>query len=315
MKVSDKAKQSAKWWLTQLEAWNGRCMIQEKEDITVDTDASDIDWGYAVRTTDGIRHFNQGNWSAKEKLMSINWRELRTVVHAMDENGLSWRRCVVKVRTDNITTFAIINKQGSARYEHLHSLAKKLAWICDVNKIRLFAVYLSGKNNAIADWLSRVKLNNQQELQLQKSDFTLIEEKFGKRKIDLLATYKNRQTEAYMSLNYEEEAIATDALQHQWPQHAYAYPPWILINRILAKLNHEKIKDLVLVTPAWTAQSWWGELVPKVHQNPIKRSTQADYLANLRTAGLNPSVIDIMQQVKKKTKNNSNIHQPVTPLP
>jgi hypothetical protein len=108
--------------------------------------------------------------------------------------------------------------------------------------------------------LSRQTLNPQHEVQLPIQIFRQLEKEFGRRTIDLFASETNRQTPLYYTLNHEESAKGTDAMSHHWPPGAYAYPPFILLNRILAKIHNEKTTDLVLVTPSWTTQSWWAEL-------------------------------------------------------
>jgi hypothetical protein len=90
--------------------------------------------------------------------------------------------------------------------------------------------------------------------------FRQLEKEFGRRIIDLFGLETNRQTPLYYSLNHEESAKGTVAMSHHWPSGAYAYPPFILLNRILTKIHNEKTKDLVLVTSSWTIPSWWAEL-------------------------------------------------------
>jgi hypothetical protein len=46
--VSTKSSEAAKWWVTELDGWNGRTMVRETPDVTLDTDASDFGWGFAV---------------------------------------------------------------------------------------------------------------------------------------------------------------------------------------------------------------------------------------------------------------------------
>jgi len=47
-------------------------------------------------------------------------------------------------------------------------------------------------------------------------------------------------------------------LGHMWETGAYAFHPWILINKILANFHKETIQDVVLVTPNWPTQTLWG---------------------------------------------------------
>jgi hypothetical protein len=108
--------------------------------------------------------FGQGKWSCQDRSMSINWRELQAVVHALDENAVSWRGKTALVRSDNVTTCALINKQGSRFHAHLHKLACKLLYLCQTHRIRIFARHVAGKDNQVADVLSRQTLNPQHEV-------------------------------------------------------------------------------------------------------------------------------------------------------
>jgi hypothetical protein len=272
--ISKEIKESAKWWINNLAAWNGRSMIQEQAEIVIETDASDFGWGYVAKNDKGdILTVGQGRWRAPDVQNSINWRELKAVVIAIDQHAISWSKRTIQIRSDNMTTCSIVNRQGSRQHQHLHSLASKLAYLCDLNKIRLFAKYLPGKENTIADHLSRKTIHPQHEQRLHPQDFQLIEATFGKRTIDLFASNQNNQLPTYISMNRDNQAIAIDAMNCNWPTKAYAFPPWLLINRILAKIQRNPVQELVLVTPHWTTQPWWPELMSLATKNlPLCRS-------------------------------------------
>jgi hypothetical protein len=88
-------------------------MAKHQPDLTLETDASDFGWGYAVHDPATGRPFGQGKWSCQDCCTSINWRELQPIVHALDENVISWSRKTVLVRLENLTTCVLINKQDS----------------------------------------------------------------------------------------------------------------------------------------------------------------------------------------------------------
>jgi hypothetical protein len=95
----------------------------------------------------------------------------------------------------------IITKQESRKHQHLHPLATRIAYICEISKIRLFAVYLPGSQNIIANQFSRKNLHPQDEQKMHHSDFHQIEESFGRRAIDLFASNDNHQLQQYFSRN------------------------------------------------------------------------------------------------------------------
>jgi hypothetical protein len=72
--VSTEWRETASWWLTELNGWNGRTMVRETPDVTLETDASDFGWGFAVQHHATANQFGQDKRSLFEKLMSISWR-------------------------------------------------------------------------------------------------------------------------------------------------------------------------------------------------------------------------------------------------
>ena len=46
--------------------------------------------------------------------------------------------------------------------------------------------------------------------------------------------------------------LATDAMQQEWNQDIlYAFPPFLLIQRVLCKIEKEKVSTVILITPEW----------------------------------------------------------------
>jgi hypothetical protein len=160
-------------------------MVRETPDVTLDTDASDFGWGFAAQDHSTANQFGQGKCSPSQKLMSINWRELRAMDHAIDSNAMSWTRKTVMVRSDNVTTCALVNKQGSRQHAHLHQLATSLLYLCNTHQIKLFAKCIPGRENHVVDHLSRQTLHPQHEVPLSTDQFLTLESMFGEKKLDL----------------------------------------------------------------------------------------------------------------------------------
>jgi hypothetical protein len=92
---------------------------------------------------------------------------------------------------------------------------------------------------------------------MHPTDFRQIEMKFGARTIDLFASKETRLLPHYFSRQPDKNALGVDAFLHKWPEGAYAFPPWIIVNKVLAKIRQDQMKDVVQVTPTWTTQSWY----------------------------------------------------------
>ena len=59
-----------------------------------------------------------------------------------------------------------------------------------------------------------------------------------------------------------------DALTQSWNNiRGYAFPPFCLIGRCLAKIRSEKVPWVLLITPLWKSQTWFP-LLPEMSVEP-----------------------------------------------
>jgi hypothetical protein len=79
--------------------------------------------------------------------------------------------------------------------------------------------------------------------------------------IDLFASAGNNKCRRYYSWRPSNGALGTDALAQSWRQEGdmYAWPPNILIPKVLKKLKEEWGRMLI-ITPAWAAATWGRKL-------------------------------------------------------
>ncbi len=86
------------------------------------------------------------------------WRELDTAVKGLEKWGETMRAGPGEgralVRSDNSTTVAVINKQATSS-AHLVPLLRKLRGVCEKHGLEVAALHIPGKENDLADWLSR----------------------------------------------------------------------------------------------------------------------------------------------------------------
>lgn len=76
--LSLEAKEEMAWWLTHMEAWNGRAIFGSVTDLVIESDASRAGWG--ARCGD----FSTGGvWSLDERALHINCLELLAGSFAM----------------------------------------------------------------------------------------------------------------------------------------------------------------------------------------------------------------------------------------
>jgi hypothetical protein len=84
------------------------------------TDASSSRWGLVWRGE--VRSIR---FSHRQRLRSINWKELYAVLRACDIFGESWRNHAVRLRVDNLTACAYVRK-GHGKNTALSSLARRI---------------------------------------------------------------------------------------------------------------------------------------------------------------------------------------------
>lgn len=164
--MNDELKESLQWWKDVLSEANIHrkiwCDVDRKLFLwssdtatlmpgvakTICTDASDHGWGASTGITTSA-----GTWTEKQKLTSINWRELKTINLAICcWNFLS--NSPILVLTDSSTAVAAVRKRAS-KAEALQVLIRELARLEKKRNIEVVAVHLPGELNDLPDKLSR----------------------------------------------------------------------------------------------------------------------------------------------------------------
>ena len=94
-------------------------------------------------------------------------------------------------------------------------------------------------------------LQEQQQLEATDPDFKQIEECRGPVEIDLFADRIDTQKTKFMSWKPDPEAQGEDAFSVKWTSmKAYAFSPFCLIGRVLAKIGQDQA-TMIIVTPTW----------------------------------------------------------------
>ena len=179
--------------------------------------------------------------------------ELRAVFRSLKHFVLLVQNHTILVQSDNTTVVSYINRQGGTRSWSLCRLTLDLFTWCSTKKIQLRASHLPGKQNFLADDLSRGKVSPT-EWSLHKSVIDQLFLKLGRPHMDLFANKFNAKLPTYCTRYPEPMAWATDAFSMSWRGiHAYAYPPISLIRKVIAKLELEPCR-LLLIAPLWPRQ-------------------------------------------------------------
>ena len=251
------------WWKKRENFFKGVPLIQA-DNIVLWTDASEEGWGAHL---DSLQ--TKGVWDLTQKKNHINWLELKAVHLALISFLPQVEKKNVLIRTDNSTVVAYINKEGGTRSLPLCLLMWEIFNWAENFNINLRAAHIPGKKNVIADSLSRSrKYHKLTEWSLDTEVVKKIFQIFYTPNIDLFATRENRQLAVFCSPRPTEGAWCTDALSANWKgMYAYAFPPQILLHRVLRKVQQEPC-TLILIAPLSPTQSWFPVLLELVIDYP-----------------------------------------------
>ena len=220
------------WWLDRSRSEKGISLSQVSPDLEFWSDASDVGWG--AHLGDSVV---SGLWSPQEADLSINVRELLAVEKGLHHFAPQLVDSTVAVFVDNSTAIAYLRNQGGTRSPLLNSIAQSILRWSELIPVSLAPQFIKGKDNVLADSLSRPN-------QVLGAEWTLKREVFldlWKRwlvMLDLFATSLNHQNSLYFSPYRDPQALGTDAFLQNWDGYqVFAFPPWSLISRVLKKLR------------------------------------------------------------------------------
>ena len=101
-----------------------------------------------------------GTWTPSEATRHINNLELEAIARAVSHWSRLLGNHIVTVFSDNTTAVACVNRQGGTKSHQLFRLTESLLLRCLGWNITLTASYLAGKDNVMADALSRGRFSN-----------------------------------------------------------------------------------------------------------------------------------------------------------
>ena len=261
--LSPQAKSDLHWIINNLAEFNG-CFFGERPiDIYIECDASLAGWGASC----GGQSAN-GQWSILEAHNHINYLELLAALYALQAFVPNLRDVHVRLKLDNSTAVAYVNKMGGIKSPSLNSLSRTLWEWCIKRNIIISAQHIPGKENLVADTLSR-EFSSNLEWSVDIDIFNQITNMTFVPDIDLFASRLNAKTDCFVSWHPEPGAMAVDAFSISWANlKCYAFPPFSLLTQVLAKIRNDKALVL-LIAPVWTAQNWYPLLLQLAVEQPI----------------------------------------------
>jgi hypothetical protein len=172
------------------------------------------------------------------------------------------------IRSDNTATACNLQRQGAGKplLKLTREIFKKL-----MMNIRVTAMHMLGVENVLTDALSRMEATGDYEL---KTEAVRLLQVYPT--IDLFASRKNAKSERFVVRPgpLQQGAMAVDAFSlPSWDLGVlYLFPPVQVIDRVLQRLQMEKIK-----VQKWTSQPWWN-LFAGMAKSTVELGKMADVL-------------------------------------
>ncbi|XP_064645941.1 uncharacterized protein LOC135499210 [Lineus longissimus] len=245
-------KADLKWLIEQLRNHNGKATISTKPtgDFTIQCVlgvgyASLTGWGAVIETSKDVA---QGRWTKEETRLHINVLELKVVEIALKSLARQAKNCHRHFRLDNSSAVAQINKLGGnkiPRPAEDHPRSMGLLY----SEKHLIESRAPPRGEECG---SRPSFPSIQRLQrLAPEPENLPRNRESSRLADhLFASRHNRQKQQYVSWKPDPRAITFNAFALDWGRlEAYAFPPFCLIGRCLAKVKEDKANMILTQGP------------------------------------------------------------------
>ena len=234
-------------------------------DLHLYSDASSSGWGAHL-----LDQNVSGVWSAQEKLLHINLLEMKALFLALQAFQEDVAGHHVTAMCDNSTVVAYVNKQGGTVSRPLCLLTSRLLRWTESFDVHLEARYLPGESNVLADVLSCRGQVVGTEWSLHPQVARALLRTWGNPSIDLFATCLNAKLPLYCSLVPDPQAVFEDAFRHPWDDlDLYAFPPFALVGRVIARVQQSSRVAMTLVAPLWPEKEWFADLLLLLTQPPL----------------------------------------------
>ena len=262
--LSTEAKDELQWWLAHLNAWNGRALVRPSPDVIIETDASRTGWGGG-----SLPGRNHGG------LMVPNGEKIPYQLLGTSSGLLC---CQELYKESPLCSCAVAHGQclsGSLYqpprgYSFLDSLqfsTSPLGMGSETQHISQCRTSIGGSE--CVSGLGVAPFRRLERLEALSAIFRSLMQVRGPCALYLFANRLNAQLTQFYSWRPDPMALATDALLQNWPVgRLYAFPPFCLIMRCLAKLREEG-GELILVTLVWPTQAWYPSLLELSVSLPI----------------------------------------------
>ena len=168
---------------------------------------------------------------------------------------------MVAVFSNNTTAVAYLRHQGGTLSATLNSVAQRILRWATREEISICPQFVPGRNNVVADALSRPN-------QVVGTEWTLHQEVFDSLRkrwpvvIDLFASSLNHRCGVHFAPVLDPMAAGTDAMLQSWDHLlGYAFPPFAMVSQVLRIFRKSSGAVATLVAPFWPQEEWFPDLL------------------------------------------------------
>ena len=260
-----------RWWIDNVHHLSRSLVIPDISRELVTDAATSLGWGAHV----GDRG-TYGHWDIAEKDSHCNVLELQAILFGLKSLCGDLVRAHIRIRSDNMTAVACVNRCGSIKESLLGICVEIFAW-AEERDIYLSAAHVKGSDNVEADRLSRIE-SIDTEWSISQPLFDRLCSAFGSPSVDLFASRINHKLPCYVSWRPDPSADATDAFMFSWGSlFGYAFPPFSLLGRVIQKIFSDEA-TILLIMPLWPSKAWFPLALQLLIADPCILSRDSLYL-------------------------------------
>ena len=262
---SRQVKEDLSWWMVRDLLLEGMNFGAPTPDLRLYSDSSRSRWRAHL-----LDRSVSGMWSEQESSLHISLLEMKALLLAMKSFVDVVTNHRVPAMCDNSTVVAYVNKQGGTVSDSLCSLTAQLLRWTESHNVHLEARYLPGQSNVLADLLSCRNQVLGAEWFLHPQVTRKLIRTWGSPLLDFFATHLNTKLPLYCDLIPDPQATFEDAFRHPWNDlDTYAFPPFHLVKRVVARVRETPNLSMTLVAPLWPEKAWFADLLLLLTQPPL----------------------------------------------
>jgi hypothetical protein len=266
--ITQELREEWKWWVNSIQSWPGSDpnRMNKRPDLIITTDASEWGWG-AWLQIDQDTISTSGRFPDEVATQSSNFRELTGIIMAILAFNHLVKGKAVLIQSDNTTSIACVIKLRSPS-EKLNNLTQYLVHLCQTLDMTVTAIHLAGKDNDLADYLSRFSETG--DWATSTVVFNQLDQIWGPHSIDRFASWLNKKVPRYNSAVLDSQAEAIDAFSvTTWrmtppgfkpvtEENNFINPPFHLLDKVVNKIITDRA-TATLIVPVWPQHPWYRE--------------------------------------------------------